>query len=1047
MINAMDRVPHRPAWTLADLNAPLPALISVSLVALVCYQADRLVYVLGIPPDHIASFWPATAFLVAVLLLVPRGIWPVIIAAGLGAMALADLKNGVPIRFEIWITIGNLAEALVATFGISFLSNGVPKLINGKALARYLTFAVIFVPFGSAIVGANGSAPGGYALQWRLWFFADALAFLTVTPAMLAWVREGREWSRKPQNYLEFSALMTLLVLFGYLAFMGTRRGEQPALLYSLVPLLLWAALRLGLKGVSTSMVVVALLSIWGASHGRGPFAEQGPLNSALSLQLFLFFAAIPFTILAVVVEEQKRTQGVVRDSEERFRMAAEAGKMFAYEWEVATDKILRSEGVAHVLGADAGAHTSGQQILATIPPDDRERLIAAVANLTPREPSLRICYRMVRSDGNVIWVERNSHAHFDNKGRMVRMVGMVADITERVHAEEALRASQEQFQAIWNNSPAIMFIKDRLGRYLDVNPLFMGQTSLPREQVLGKTDEEIFPPEQAAAYRASDRQILEENRPMKCEETEEREGGGRTHIVQKFPLRDAKGQPYAISGIITDISDRKLSEQALRQKEAELSEAQRLAQVGSWEWDPIADKVTWSRELYRIVGRDPNLPAATYPEHATILTAESWERLQRSVEDALHSGTPYELEMEYVRPDGSTIWGRARGEVLRDDTGRIVRLRGTVQDITQRKLVDQALRESEDRLRLAAQVGKMYAIDWDVATDLVIRSDKATQILGLTGEQVNLTLQQMLVNIHPEDRVAFISSIAGFTPENPNSQICFRLVRPDGSLVWLERSGHAFFDKKGRMVRVVGMVADITERKLAEEALSRVGGRLIEAHEEERSRIARELHDDIGQRLALLINDLHGLVNELPETALGARNRLHEQVKRVHKIAADTQAMSHQLHSSKLQFLGIVAAARSFCQELSEQHNVVIDVTHAGIPPAVPSEISLCLFRVMQEALQNAVKHSGMQHFEVELRGQPDGICLTVRDAGLGFDLETARTNRGLGLISMLERVHLVNGTFSIESAPNLGTTINVRVPLNQESRSVSAGGNESRS
>ncbi len=227
----MERVHLRPAWNIADLDSRLSTGILACLVTTVCYLADRLVFVLGIPPDHIASFWPSTAFLVAVLLLVPRRIWPILIAAGLGAMALADLNNGVPVGFEIWITLGNLAETLVATLGISRLLNGVPHLSSLKTLAKYIVFAVILVPFGSALVGANASAPGGYMLQWRLWFFADALAFLTVAPAILNWVHEGRSWARKSHNHLEFAALLTSLVLFGYLTFMGSGRGDRPALL------------------------------------------------------------------------------------------------------------------------------------------------------------------------------------------------------------------------------------------------------------------------------------------------------------------------------------------------------------------------------------------------------------------------------------------------------------------------------------------------------------------------------------------------------------------------------------------------------------------------------------------------------------------------------------------------------------------------------------------------------------------------------------------------------------------------------------------------
>jgi signal transduction histidine kinase len=241
-------------------------------------------------------------------------------------------------------------------------------------------------------------------------------------------------------------------------------------------------------------------------------------------------------------------------------------------------------------------------------------------------------------------------------------------------------------------------------------------------------------------------------------------------------------------------------------------------------------------------------------------------------------------------------------------------------------------------------------------------------------------------------------------------------------------------------MVRMIGMVANITERKLAEEALSAVSGRLIEVQEQERSRIARDLHDDVNQRLALLANNLELIGQDPPDSVAEIRNRVSEQLKRVHEISADVQAISHRLHSSKLRYLGIVAAAKSFCQELSVQHKVEIDFTHADIPPMVPEEVSLCLFRVMQEALHNAVKHSGVRHFEVEVRGAPDGIHLTVRDAGLGFDPEAVV--KGLGLVSMLERVNLVKGKFSIDSRAGRGTTIHVRLPLSTRGESSRAAG-----
>jgi signal transduction histidine kinase len=157
----------------------------------------------------------------------------------------------------------------------------------------------------------------------------------------------------------------------------------------------------------------------------------------------------------------------------------------------------------------------------------------------------------------------------------------------------------------------------------------------------------------------------------------------------------------------------------------------------------------------------------------------------------------------------------------------------------------------------------------------------------------------------------------------------------------------------------------------------------------------------------------------------------MDELGKRTSEISAGVQSLSHELHSSKLEYLGLVSAMRGFCKEFSEKHKVEVAFASEGIPPTVPPEISLCLFRVMQEGLQNAVKHSGVRFFEVELRGSPTDIQLTVRDSGVGFDPELIKDTPGLGLVSMQERVRLVKGAILITSRPLSGTEINVRVPL----------------
>jgi len=214
----------------------------------------------------------------------------------------------------------------------------------------------------------------------------------------------------------------------------------------------------------------------------------------------------------------------------------------------------------------------------------------------------------------------------------------------------------------------------------------------------------------------------------------------------------------------------------------------------------------------------------------------------------------------------------------------------------------------------------------------------------------------------------------------------------------------------------------------------------LIEAHEEERTWIGRELHDDINQRLALLAVKLDQWRQHAPSTPELSEKFRHAQ-EQISQIAMDVQGLSHRLHSSKLEYLGLATAANSFCKELSEQNKVEVQFKHAGIPGNLPKEVSLCLFRVLQEALQNGVKHSGVRSFAVDLYGTADVIDLTVADGGSGFSEQETFSRSGLGLISMRERLQLVGGELSMNSKPGRGTTIHARVRLKAAEYRAMAG------
>jgi PAS domain S-box-containing protein len=630
------------------------------VTAALSYLVPRLAGVLASNPQTVWPLWPGCAILVTGLLLVRISVWPLLISASFVGFALADLQAGVRLSSIAWFIPGNSVEVLISALGLRYCFDGVPRLNSVKALAKYSFFAVVLAPFAGAFFSAHGVA-SDYWTGWKIVFLSEVLAFITVAPALLSWITEGRILMRKSfAHHLEGVTLIAGLVVVSYIAFTVRENSSSPAMYYLLVPFLLWSAMRFGWLGISTSLIAVTSLSIWGAVHGRGPFSSLVPLTDPLPLQMFLIFASIPFMFLAALSEEHEQAARVVRESEERFRL---------------------------------------------------------VSNTAP--------------------------------------------------------------VMIWMSGP------DKLCNYFN--------------------------------------------------------------------------QPWL--------------------------------------------KFT----------------------------------------------------------------GRA----------------------------------------LDAEVGSGWA-----------------------------------EGVHNEDLKRCLETYSHAFDQRQSFAMEYRLRRHDGQYRWVFDIGVPRFNSDATFAGYIGSCMDITDRKLAEEALANVGRRLIDAHEEERRWIARELHDDIVQRVTLVAVELGRSEQQVADATSGVHEDIRRAINSLSDLGKDIQALSHRLHSSNLEYLGLVSAAQSFCRELSEQRNVRIVFKHSDVPAGVPKEISLCLFRVLQEALQNAVKHSGAEYFTVEVYVTNEGIGLTVSDSGIGFDVQSAVNRRGLGLVSMRERLRLLNGELSIQSVPGRGATVLARIPLDQKDLTVAIAG-----
>jgi PAS domain S-box-containing protein len=301
---------------------------------------------------------------------------------------------------------------------------------------------------------------------------------------------------------------------------------------------------------------------------------------------------------------------------------------------------------------------------------------------------------------------------------------------------------------------------------------------------------------------------------------------------------------------------------------------------------------------------------------------------------------------------------------------------------------------------------------------------------LDFTGGRLNEELGAGWTNsVHPDDRRRLIDAYNDAIDHAKPFTIEYRLRRRDGEFRWILDSGVPWYGPRRHLVGYIDSAVDISDRKRAEETLRDLGGRLIAAQEEERRRVARQLHDDVSQRLALLSVELEHL--HLQRSGRDAADERWSSVsKAAAEIAADLHRISHQLHPTRLEALGLVATISGFCQELRSQQRLQVRFTHEGVAKAIPGDVALCLYRVVQEALLNVITHSGVTDADVHLAGCGDGLLLRVSDSGGGFVPER-RGDVGLGLLSMRERVLSLGGQIVVHAAPGRGTRISVRIGL----------------
>ena len=441
------------------------------------------------------------------------------------------------------------------------------------------------------------------------------------------------------------------------------------------------------------------------------------------------------------------------------------------------------------------------------------------------------------------------------------------------------------------------------------------------------------------------------------------------------------------------------------------------------------------------------------------------------------HTTTAEFPEYRILRPDGSVRWILARAFPIRDPDGQVYRIAGIAEDITDRKLAEEelkrthdelekrvkertaelsvvnevllaeieerkatvdALRRIRDSLAEAQRIAQIGNWDWDILDNKLYWSDEIYRIFGLRPQEFGATYEAFLRSVHPENREQVEQAVDRALNEKEPYSIDHRIVLPDGSERMVHEQAEVVFDENDKAVRMMGTVQDITKRKLVEEELRgsqeelrRLSAQLLEAQERERRRVARELHDGIGQTLSAMKLRIENAIDELDAIKrIDKTSSLDGLVSMAQQAVEEVRRISKNLWPSILDDLGLLPTISWFCREFGEMHpGIRIEKEIAIEEDNVPDPLKIVIYRILQEATNNTVRHSEANRLRLSLKEEAGRLELAVHDNGVGFDPEDLaspeRVDRGLGLTSMKERAELSNGIFWVDSRHGVGTTI----------------------
>jgi len=426
------------------------------LASTICYYiATQIAWALTFPDSKVSLFFPPHAVLLCVLLLVPTRHWWAYVIAAVSAHFLATQREGWPPLYALTCEAFDALKCLSAAAGIRFLIKSPLKAITLRDAILFVLIVVVFVPFGAAFWGASFTVSWGfgtrYWVEWRNLGISNAVTAIVLVPVFLLaahYLSAGVPRAMPSRRVVEGAVLGACTVALGIFVFDQTPSGPNasPALLYTPIPLLIWSALRFGLGGISVSMLIITFQAIWGTMRGHGPFLTQTPVENALALQLFLLVTATPLMLLAVVIEEERRSKDALRESANLMGLAAEAGDLAMWVWDVSGNDVWMTEPGRSLFGLKPDARLDFAATSDRVHPEDRAARESAIKQALRTRGEYEMEYRVQRADGVTRWIHGRGRVGPDD-GTGPKLFGVATDITSRKEAEASAAQKRAELE------------------------------------------------------------------------------------------------------------------------------------------------------------------------------------------------------------------------------------------------------------------------------------------------------------------------------------------------------------------------------------------------------------------------------------------------------------------------------------------------------------------------------------------------------------------------------------------------------------------------